>query len=176
MISHRRPITIAYDMLSLTNSTLLIVDIIRFCTKNLYLIHESHSLFHRKLYICLLVRFHLCPVWSSVLPFNLTYTRMLICFPILSSANLPYILLIFHVPNLMSILCSLGRLFCNKLIFYGEDLLAPRPIPKLQDHPLSVSRDCVFNIFAATIHIWRLSLSSPTWGHAMPWWQETTLP
>jgi hypothetical protein len=26
-------------------------------------------------------------------------------------------------------------IFCNKLIFYGEELLAPRPTPKLEDHP-----------------------------------------
>jgi hypothetical protein len=34
-----------------------------------------------------------------------------------------------------------------------EDLLAPRPSPKLQDYPLSAVRDCLFNIFAATLHI-----------------------
>jgi hypothetical protein len=28
-------------------------------------------------------------------------------------------------------------------------LLAPRPTPKLKDHPLSAVRDCLFNIFAA---------------------------
>ena len=32
-------------------------------------------------------------------------------------------------------------------------LLAPRPTPKLEDHPLSAVRDCLFNIFAATLHI-----------------------
>jgi len=26
---------------------------------------------------------------------------------------------------------------CNKLIFYGEELLAPHLTPKLEDHPLS---------------------------------------
>jgi hypothetical protein len=35
--------------------------------------------------------------------------------------------------------------------FYGE-LLAPRPTPKLEDHPLSDARSCLFNIFAATLH------------------------
>jgi hypothetical protein len=38
------------------------------------------------------------------------------------------------------------------VIFYGEELLAPRPTPKLEDHPLSAVRDC---IFVATLHIWR---------------------
>jgi len=32
-------------------------------------------------------------------------------------------------------------------------LLAPRPTPKLEDRPFSAVRDCVFNIFAATLHI-----------------------
>jgi hypothetical protein len=51
----------------------------------------------------------------------------------------------------------------NKLIlFYGEELLAPRPTPKLEDHILSVVRDCLFNIFAATLHIKRSSPPSVT--------------
>jgi hypothetical protein len=32
-------------------------------------------------------------------------------------------------------------------------LLAPRVTTKLEDHPLSAVRDCLFNIFAATLHI-----------------------
>jgi len=32
-------------------------------------------------------------------------------------------------------------------------LLAPHPTPKLEDRPLSAVRDCLFNIFAATLHI-----------------------
>jgi hypothetical protein len=32
--------------------------------------------------------------------------------------------------------------------FNGEELLAPRPTPKLEDHPLSAVCDCWFNIFA----------------------------
>ena len=65
----------------------------------------------------------------------------------------------FHLPNLMSHFrcfgCTTvsvqvrGRCSC----FYGEELLALRPIPKLEDHPLSAVRDCLFNIFAATLHI-----------------------
>ena len=37
--------------------------------------------------------------------------------------------------------------------FYWEGLLAPRPIPKLEDHPSSGVHDCLFNIFAATLLI-----------------------
>jgi len=43
--------------------------------------------------------------------------------------------------------------FLNKTSFYGEELLAPCPTPKLLDNPLSAVRGCLFNIFAATIHI-----------------------
>jgi hypothetical protein len=32
-------------------------------------------------------------------------------------------------------------IFRNKLIFYSEELLCPRPTPKLDDHPLSVVHD-----------------------------------
>jgi hypothetical protein len=42
--------------------------------------------------------------------------------------------------------------FRNMVIFYGEELSALRPTPKLEDHPLSAVRDC---IFAANLHIRR---------------------
>jgi hypothetical protein len=59
--------------------------------------------------------------------------------------------------------------FRNKLIFYGEELLAQRPTPKLEDHPLSAVRDCLFNLFTATLQNWRESPPSATSGRAMPW-------
>jgi hypothetical protein len=43
----------------------------------------------------------------------------------------------------------------NVIIFYGKELLAPRPTPKLEDHPFSAVRDCLFKGFAATLHTWR---------------------
>jgi len=43
--------------------------------------------------------------------------------------------------------------FRNKIRFHGEELLAPRLTHKLEDHPLSAVRDCLFNIYAATLHI-----------------------
>jgi hypothetical protein len=36
------------------------------------------------------------------------------------------------------------------LSFYGGDLLAPRPISKLEDHPLLAVRQCLSNTFAVT--------------------------
>ena len=44
-------------------------------------------------------------------------------------------------------------MFRNKIRFNGEELLEIRPNPKVEDHPLSAVRDCLFNIFAATLHI-----------------------
>jgi hypothetical protein len=37
--------------------------------------------------------------------------------------------------------------------FQGEELLAPRPNPKLEDHPFSAVRDCLFNIIVTIIHV-----------------------
>jgi hypothetical protein len=64
-------------------------------------------------------------------------------------------------------------IFCNQAYIYGE-LLAPRPIPKLEDNPLLALRDCLFNIFAASLHIWRPSPSA-TWKRVMTWWLGTHL-
>ena len=53
-------------------------------------------------------------------------------------------------------------------IFQGKALLAPRPTTKLEDHPSSAVRDCLFNIFAATLHIGgRSSIRNLRTRHAM---------
>jgi hypothetical protein len=46
-------------------------------------------------------------------------------------------------------------MFPNVISFYGEELLATCPTPNLGDHPLSVVRNCLFNVSAGTFHIWR---------------------
>ena len=76
-----------------------------------------------------------------------------------------YRLLTFLVPNLMSLFNCLGRTKGsvqargNCICFYGEELLAPLPTPKQEDHPLSVVRDSLFNTFVATVCIGRLGLA-----------------
>jgi hypothetical protein len=60
--------------------------------------------------------------------------------------------------------------FRNKFVFYGEGLLAPRPTPKLEDHPLSFSM-AAYSIYSQLTSNWRPSLPSAIQGHAMPWWQ-----
>jgi hypothetical protein len=42
--------------------------------------------------------------------------------------------------------------FVTKIRFHSQELLAPRPTPKLEDHSLSAVRYWLFNIFAATLH------------------------
>jgi len=41
----------------------------------------------------------------------------------------------------------------NMIHLYDEEVLAPRPNPKLVDYPLSAVRGCLFNTFMATLHI-----------------------
>jgi hypothetical protein len=55
-----------------------------------------------------------------------------------------------------------------KASFYGEELSAPRPTPKLEARPLSVVRDCLFNVFVATFHIGgRSAICNPMTRHVM---------
>jgi len=59
-------------------------------------------------------------------------------------------------------------MFRDYASFYGEELSAPCPITSLEDHPLSAVRDCLFNIFAATLHIGgRFSIRNPRTRHAL---------
>ena len=44
------------------------------------------------------------------------------------------------------------QVFLNMYVLQGG-LLAPRPTPKMEDHPLSSVHDCLFNLFTATLHI-----------------------
>jgi len=61
--------------------------------------------------------------------------------------------------------------FRNKLFFfYCEELLPP----KLEYYLLLAVRDCLFCIFAATLHTRRPSPPSAIRGRPMPWWQGPT--
>jgi hypothetical protein len=86
-----------------------------------------------------------------------------------------------HFPYLRSFIqtiCLSTRPFVTlrkQLIFYGAELLTPRPTPKLEELPLSAVSNCLFNIFSATLHTWRPSPPISSWGRAMPWWYGTHL-
>ena len=103
--------------------------------------------------------------------------------PVSTPSHFPKIQLIFHVPEKMSLFllcdtssrntpprrsewvsslppdCFVSRGSISPFeyfltgVFHGEALLAPRPSPKLEDHPSSAVRYCLFNIFAATLLI-----------------------
>jgi len=77
-----------------------------------------------------------------------------------------YRLITFHVPNLIShfsLLSSYQSIipgprqvftFRKKNATYnGEELSTLRPTPKLEDDHLSAIRNCLFNIFVASLHI-----------------------
>ena len=77
---------------------------------------------------------------------------------------LQILLLAQHVSGTTVPIIRLIGLFCLQrkhlamwvslnIVFHGEVLLASRPTPKLEDHPSSAVRDCLFNLFAATLHI-----------------------
>jgi len=56
-------------------------------------------------------------------------------------------------------------------LFYGEELLAPRPTPKLDNHLLPAVRDYLFNIFAVTLHTGDCSfIRNPRTRHAVVTW------
>jgi hypothetical protein len=40
----------------------------------------------------------------------------------------------------------------NMTLFCGEEFSESRPTPKMEAHPLSTVRDCLFNILAVTLH------------------------
>jgi hypothetical protein len=58
--------------------------------------------------------------------------------------------------------------------FYDEGLLALHPTPKLEDQLLCAVCNCLFDIFAATVHIWRLCPHqikvAPCCGNKGPTW------
>ena len=54
--------------------------------------------------------------------------------------------------------------FLNEDDFYSVRLLASRQTSKLEDHSWSAVHDCLFNILAANLHIWRPTPPSATQG------------
>ena len=70
-----------------------------------------------------------------------------------SVPNLKSLFSLFRSNQNISLSPRQSRLFCNKAISSGEELSAPCPSSKLEDHLLSGLHHCSFDIFAATLHI-----------------------
>ena len=64
-----------------------------------------------------------------------------------------------------------SELFRKIVRFCCKELLSPRPTPDLEDHPLSVVRHCLFNIFRSYPPYLETVPPSATWERAMPWWK-----
>jgi hypothetical protein len=96
-------LSVVYDILSLTNSTLVTADMILLCTqKNLYVSHDSRFLFCREKCILLLVWWH-CPLTKSNLYSDSSFDAA-------TSEHALYKLLTFQVPNLISTFRCLDHL------------------------------------------------------------------
>jgi hypothetical protein len=105
------------------------------------------------------------PPFSHLIPCTPTKSNLYLANSLAAAVSEPDLhrLLTFHVPNHTPLFRSLGHtkgtvqvwVVCvwERASFYGEELLAPRPTPKLEDHCLSAVHDCLFSIFAATVQI-----------------------
>ena len=111
----------------------------------------------------LLLTYLLTP-WGRVLLEKLTSLQLVKKFPVFHETR-SFITALTSVRHLSaSWTHPPSRLFCLQRnhpececfltdFFYMEGLLAPRPTLKLEDHPSSAVRDCLFNLFAATLLI-----------------------
>jgi hypothetical protein len=63
--------------------------------------------------------------------------------------------------------------FGKRILFYDEELLAPRPIPNLEDHPCRLSATA-YSVHSQLPSILQAVPPSANWGSAMPWLQWPT--
>jgi hypothetical protein len=174
-----------YDILSLTNSTLLSADMILLCTKN----HVPNSWFS--------FHFPLKNVYSpagSVPPLS----HLTSCTPTKSNLwhffrHCPQRTCPIHTSNIPSTKSPIQFLSLRSFIqgirpgpmllwsfvtslFLRYRVVSTTPNPKNEGPPLvGCPRLLIQYILSYSPFIWRPSLPSATWGRAMPWWQGTHL-
>ena len=107
-IQNQLPLRTIYDILSVTNSTLLTADIILWCTKILFQTDGFHFLFHKKKYNLLFLPSPLVSHLTSCAPTksNSYFANSLAT--VVSKADL-HRLPAFHTPGLIPLFHWLGR-------------------------------------------------------------------
>jgi len=101
------------------------------------------------------------PPFSHLTTCTPTNSNLYLAYSLVTVVSEPdlYRFLTFQVPNLRSLFHCFGCTTTSVQIqgtcihFITNELLAPRPNPKLEDHPLSATYGCLFNIYADTPHI-----------------------
>jgi len=109
-----------------------------------------------------------CPIWPLSLPLDKVTANSFVT--VLTEPAL-YEILPSYAPNIISIFHCLGlskqSVHFRQTIFYGEELLAPRPTPMMEEHPLSVVRDWLLNISGGRL-LHRQSEDTPWRGYKDP--------
>jgi hypothetical protein len=178
MIWHQRPLGIMYNILSLTNSTLLTADVILLCTRKSEPNSWLYCLYHRKMYIHLLVQYHLCPM-TSCAP-----TKCNLYFDIPSDTVLNESECTSHITCPKSHVHFLWRkAFIQRIhlnlkqqaYFLSGGVVSPTIKTQAGRPPLVSSLQLLIQHIHTTLHISRPSLPSTTWGRTMPWQQGTQI-
>ena len=107
-----------------------------------------------------------CGLFPSVFPIETLYTPLLPAY-MLYAPPISFFSILSH--EIYVVRGTDPFLMVHNMIhFYGEELLAPRPAPKLEDHSSSAVRDCLCNKFAAVLRIGgRSSILNLSTSHAM---------
>jgi hypothetical protein len=102
---------------------------------------------------CFYFSFTSCRLHHATYSVSTGILDLLILIMLVNSANFEashYAIFSVSVTSARGFVCEY---FVTKIRLHGEELLAPRPTPKVEEHPLSAVLDCLFNIFAATLPI-----------------------
>jgi hypothetical protein len=101
---------------------------------------------------CILITFCYYAQYSAPLFYKMCYLKFELCVtnsvaPAEPAGSLTY------SQNLVTVISEAVVNNSQHIQFLRWIVVKPRPTPKLEGHPLSAVRDCLFNTFAATLHI-----------------------
>ena len=99
------------------------------------------------------------PYPESIVPIHIVLPSTIVIQNYLLSHTKIYLISQISAVDLSStykFICDVSEHPC----FYSVRFLASRQTPKLEEHSWSAVHDCLFNIFAANLHIWRPTAQS----------------